>query len=221
MAVFTVSVSVALWLSNRSYKRQNVELRNSLAELAEATPAAVDNDPSAWITERLNELDTEDPLTPLVSCVLNQQVSPEESFSDSLQALIGQVATSGEDSESDGESLALLQQELADTKAELEALGAQQSQGDEDGGSATPEELKTLLQQFTKDSREMMICIQALEQENAELKAELEKAATTPTPAGEAAEPENSDSDTNLADLADVFDVDESSSPEPDTGAAA
>ncbi|MFT7653360.1 MAG: hypothetical protein ACI9ON_003047 [Limisphaerales bacterium] len=35
------------------------------------------------------------------------------------------------------------------------------------------EVLKNLLQQFTKDSREMMQCIQELEKENAELKAQL------------------------------------------------
>ena len=48
------------------------------------------------------------------------------------------------------------------------------------------EELKTLLQQFTRDSREMMACIQTLEAENAQLRELLGDDAPAPATPEEA-----------------------------------
>lgn len=60
----------------------------------------------------------------------------------------------------------LLQQQLEEARAEL---NKQQSSSEDAEEHA--EDLKKLLQQFTKDSRDMMGCIQDLERENARLKA--------------------------------------------------
>jgi len=64
---------------------------------------------------------------------------------------------------------AALEAELATLKAERDAAP--------DGGGVVPvnlereRELKALVQQFTRDSREMLSCIQSLESENRELRA--------------------------------------------------
>ncbi|MCB1685532.1 MAG: hypothetical protein R3E82_07170 [Pseudomonadales bacterium] len=59
----------------------------------------------------------------------------------------------------------LLQKELEQTRAQLESKLASGEAAEEQA-----EDLKTLLQQFTKDSRDMMACIQQLETENATLR---------------------------------------------------
>ena len=62
----------------------------------------------------------------------------------------------------------LLNQQLADAQAELATLKAVAE------GEEQEEDLKALLQQFTRDSRDMMACIQELEQENRQLRERLE-----------------------------------------------
>ncbi len=62
----------------------------------------------------------------------------------------------------------LLQQELDKLRGELSQQSADGANADEQA-----EDLKGLLQQFTKDSRDMMACIQKLEAENANLRQQL------------------------------------------------
>jgi len=62
----------------------------------------------------------------------------------------------------------LLQKELDQTRTQLESKLASGEEAEEQA-----EDLKTLLQQFTKDSRDMMACIQQLETENAALRQQL------------------------------------------------
>ena len=66
----------------------------------------------------------------------------------------------------------LLQKELQQTKTLLETKVASGENAEEQA-----EDLKTLLQQFTKDSRDMMACIQQLETENADLRSQLDPTA--------------------------------------------
>ena len=69
-------------------------------------------------------------------------------------------------------SHAALETELATLKAEREAAPAI---GDDAAPTnlARERELKSLVQQFTRDSREMLSCIQSLESENRELRASI------------------------------------------------
>lgn len=62
----------------------------------------------------------------------------------------------------------LLQKELDQIRTHLESKLASGEEAEEQA-----EDLKTLLQQFTKDSRDMMACIQQLETENAALRQRL------------------------------------------------
>ena len=74
----------------------------------------------------------------------------------------------------------LLQQELDTARGELSQHSAEGEEAEEQA-----EDLKGLLQQFTKDSRDMMMCIQKLEAENANLRQQLglkESAATESDP---------------------------------------
>ena len=63
----------------------------------------------------------------------------------------------------------LLQQEIDKLRDEL---SQQQASGED--AQEQENDLKSLLQQFTKDSRDMMACIQKLETENAQLRQQLE-----------------------------------------------
>lgn len=71
----------------------------------------------------------------------------------------------------------LLQKELDQTRTLLETKLASGEEAEEQA-----EDLKTLLQQFTKDSRDMMACIQQLETENASLRQQLGDAPGQPGP---------------------------------------
>ena len=62
----------------------------------------------------------------------------------------------------------LLQQENDKLRGQLSQQSADGADADEQA-----EDLKALLQQFTKDSRDMMACIQKLEAENANLRQQL------------------------------------------------
>ena len=64
--------------------------------------------------------------------------------------------------------------ELAAAKAEVAALNARIAELEAEQPSSTEDEdLKELLQQFTRDSRDMLSCIQGLEEENQTLRQQL------------------------------------------------
>ena len=91
---------------------------------------------------------------------------PNDLSADAIDALMDSEAQT--ETASDGElDAAALQAENDALKAELEQLKS----------SGSDEDLRNLLKQFTQDSREMMGCIQDLERENADLKAQLESSA--------------------------------------------
>ena len=68
---------------------------------------------------------------------------------------------------------AMLEAELATLRAEREALAADPAAATAPTNIARERELKALVQQFTRDSREMLTCIQALESENQSLRGTL------------------------------------------------
>ncbi len=68
---------------------------------------------------------------------------------------------------------AALEVEIVSLKAERDAHAAASEPGAAPGNIARERELKALVQQFTRDSREMLSCIQTLESENKELRASL------------------------------------------------
>lgn len=68
---------------------------------------------------------------------------------------------------------AALMAEVAALKAERDAHSAASEPGAAPANMARERELKALVQQFTRDSREMLTCIQTLESENKELRASL------------------------------------------------
>ncbi len=68
---------------------------------------------------------------------------------------------------------AALEAENASLKAERDAHTAVSEPGAAPASMARERELKALVQQFTRDSREMLTCIQTLESENKELRTSL------------------------------------------------
>jgi predicted nucleic acid-binding Zn-ribbon protein len=93
-----------------------------------------------------------------------------------LEPHLGQSGGSDPDAAAALEALkaahASLEAELAALRSEREASGGESS-GAAPANIARERELKVLVQQFTRDSREMLTCIQALESENQSLRATL------------------------------------------------
>jgi hypothetical protein len=191
MSVVTIGVSVALWLRIRAVNGQNTTLREALSTLEEERAKQPDSDEIArqWLQAKIDVLDPTDDLTPMVDRVLRQQIEPSEDFAEAVRGLVAPPTTEAGLVDADIDALlndvsadepaapapvssdeagrvALLEAQLEEALAEINTL---KSLTEED----EPEELKALLQQFTRDSREMMACIQALEKENAELRAQL------------------------------------------------
>ena len=122
--------------------------------------------PEPWPEGEGSEPQAEEPAEEAV--VAAEDADPNDLSADAIDALMDTEAESEPQTASDGElDAAALQAENTALKAELEQLKS----------SGSDEDLRNLLKQFTQDSREMMGCIQDLERENADLKAQLESSA--------------------------------------------
>ena len=172
MALIMIGVGLAFGLNNRKLSQQNDQLRQTLDAQSAQTP-----DPADLIKKALENFPQDDPLQPVYQAVLNNAVQPEKGFSEKLRTLL---------SESGADNSATLQARIEELEKAL-AESAGPSVASEDGEQVEADELKSLLQQFTHDSREMMACIAELEHENAKLKQQLEadEAQATTAPATE------------------------------------
>ena len=131
------------------------------------------------LTARLEMLDgeaarteTQSPVSAIRRLVLRSELSGEPFDVAPLLAQAG-----GNDAES-AAAIDALKATNVTLEAELAALRAGRAiAGPTSGGAGAPaniereRELKSLVQQFTRDSREMLACIQSLESENKELRA--------------------------------------------------
>ena len=169
MALITVGVALAFGLHNRKLASQNTQLRAHLDQKQAALESPAPTDPKEALRAAIASTDTETPFQPLFLALAENVLSPAEDFSERLVQLLTELEL-GTPSDTQGGDSQALQARIAELEAELAA--AQNDPIDPD--DVQSEELKTLLQQFTHDSREMMACIQALEEENADLKTELE-----------------------------------------------
>ena len=196
MFLVTVGVSIALGLRIRGVNKLNGELREHAEVVNEsiATLEANQNpSPKEWVAEKVEGLDAEDPHTPLLKLVLEHAAKKNRKFA----------------------------KELPDAVAACGLVAA--SEGGEAGVSEDQsEDLKNLLQQFTKDSREMMACIQSLEKENASLREQLglddndaPAADTTPAPEAATTAASSDDADNNDRTTETAPDA-----PEPDAESA-
>lgn len=161
MFIITVGTCLAFWLRLRGVAKQNEQLRVALqAQKDETTPS-----PAAWVAVQLAALPANGAATPVISLVLKHALDPQGDIESLLRTAFAEGGLSIDSDHT--EQLATLEAELEAAKAAAEAIT---EPGGEDDRT---EELKQLLQQFTRDSREMMACIQTLETENAELRSRL------------------------------------------------
>lgn len=161
MFIITVGTCLAFWLRLRGVSQQNEQLRQTL----EAQNDESESSPAAWVQTQLDALPVDGTTTPVISLVLQHALAPQGDIESQLRRAF---ADGGLAFDADyTEQIAALQAELETAKAAAEAVP------ECDGENDRTEELKQLLQQFTRDSREMMACIQSLETENAELRSRL------------------------------------------------
>ena len=175
MFIITVGVSLACLLRMRGTQRQNLQLREHIESLEAPDEAAVS--PDTWVNERIDQLPADDVSTPLIKLVLQHSLQATPDFADKLGETLHQAGLGGGGDADSDERIAQLEEELSAAKAAVDAMP-------EDSDGERAEELKTLLQQFTKDSREMMACIQSLEAENAQLREQLGEPPPGETSAG-------------------------------------
>lgn len=180
MFIITVGTCLAFWLRLRGVSQQNEQLRQAL----EAQTDGSDPSPAAWIQAQLDALPADGATTPVISLVLQHSLNPQGDIESQLR---NAFADGGLAVDADyAEQIAALEAELETAKAAAEAFPDSEGEGEND----RTEELKQLLQQFTRDSREMMACIQSLETENAELRNRLGLDESEPVlPAGEEEKP--------------------------------
>ncbi|MCR9262190.1 MAG: YtjB family periplasmic protein [Pseudomonadaceae bacterium] len=161
MFIITVGTCLAFWLRLRGVSQQNEQLRQAL----EAQTDDSDPSPAAWIQAQLDALPADGATTPVIRLVLQHSLNPQGEIESQLR---NAFADGGLAVDADyAEQIAALEAELETAKAAAEAFTDSECENDR------TEELKQLLQQFTRDSREMMACIQSLETENAELRNRL------------------------------------------------
>ncbi|XOV81459.1 MAG: hypothetical protein ACFHXK_11280 [bacterium] len=161
MFIITVGTCLAFWLRLRGVSRQNAQLRQAL----EAHNETSDASPAVWVQEQLAKLPADSPTAPIISLILQHALAPGEDLDSLLHQAIADAGFASDAGHQ--EALAALQAELDATKAAADAIADGSTENDR------TEELKQLLQQFTRDSREMMACIQSLETENAALRKRL------------------------------------------------
>jgi hypothetical protein len=169
--VIALGVSIAFWLRIRAIKQQNEALRTYCDSLR----AAESNPDSDWSSDILNALDAEHPLTPLQRIVLEHAVAPKADLDEQLKAAIGAAGLFESDADAHDEQ----NERIAELEAQLAGLTEPANSDDLPPGEQQ-NELRALLRQFTQDSREMMLCIQTLEKENAALLGQLTELGVTP-----------------------------------------
>ena len=180
MFLLMLSVTTALTLHIRAIKKQNQTLREHIDHLETESadqPAETDDasqSPAAWVETYLASLDDELTAKPVLKAMLENALNPDDGFYESLPSLLSEagLAEIGGDSE--------LKAKIVELEAALATAQAEQQDKGEEEEPAQSDELKELLQQFTKDSREMMECIQTLETENMSLREQLTEAGITP-----------------------------------------
>lgn len=161
MGLLALGICTAFFLHARTLKGQNAVLRRRIAQ-AEAAPSkqTTESDPSAkkeWVRAYLETLPQENPTYPIIKAVLRNALRPKEDFLARFPEIVANAGFDSADSSGD--------QPASDRITELETqLRASENSADLNHTQAA--ELKTLLRQFTQDSREMMACIQHLEREN-------------------------------------------------------
>lgn len=161
MGLLAVGISTAFFLHARTLKTQNTVLRRRIAQV-EATPSKQSGESDSpsmkeWVRAHLETLPQEDPAYPIIKAVLRNAIRPKEDFSARFPEI---VAKAGFDP-GDGLDDQATQDRIIELESQLQA-----SENSADLNHTQAAELKTLLQQFTRDSREMMACIQHLEREN-------------------------------------------------------
>ncbi len=161
MFIITVGTCLAFWLRLRGVSQQNEQLRQAL----EAQNGESESSPAAWVQTQLDALPADGATTPVISLVLQHALAPQGDIEGQLRRAFADGGLSFDVDYT--EQIAALQADLETAKAAAEAVP------EGDGENDRTEELKQLLQQFTRDSREMMACIQSLETENAELRGRL------------------------------------------------
>jgi hypothetical protein len=181
-----VSTALLLW-RGRSAAKARAELESrcdaARAALEEGTTLlnarVATRDWKQELTSRLEALDAEaaatselNPMTAVRRLVLRAELTGGAIDLEPHLAGGAGEASGGAEVEALKATNAILEAELATLRAEREALAA-------DPAAAAPtniareRELKALVQQFTRDSREMLTCIQALESENQALRGSL------------------------------------------------
>jgi len=161
MFIITVGTCLAFWLRLRGVSQQNEQLRQALETQNDESTSG----PATWVQSQLDALPADGATTPVISLVLQHALDPQGDIESQLRSAF---ADGGLSVDADyTEQIAALEAELETAKAAAEALPEAGGENDR------TEELKQLLQQFTRDSREMMACIQSLETENAELRKRL------------------------------------------------
>ena len=217
MALLAIGLSTAFFLHARTYKKQNDELRTHLTALeASSSDEEAHPSPREWTKEHLASIPEDNPAHAIVKAVLKNALRSKDDFLDKLPEIIATAGFGGgEVSDTDAAA------RIAELEAQLEAVQAAGGAGPDDDQSA---ELKSLLQQFTNDSREMMACIQQLEAENAQLKRQLEGADEGTPPQEKSAEavaadkPEEalaSDAQATEEEPSEVEDIDQDTKEEP------
>lgn len=180
---------VALRASSAGKGRAELEAKCEAARLAlEEGKALLDARPAThdWkkeLTARLATLDAEaastadpSPEVAIRRVILRSELSGEPAdLSSHLSRAGGAPSTDTAAIETLKATNAALETELAALKAaSLASASASSTEGDNAPANLARErELKSLVQQFTRDSREMLNCIQALESENRDLRASM------------------------------------------------
>lgn len=177
MALITIGVSVAFALHNRKLNSQNQQLRAHLEAVPEPLEAVIPSG-EELINQALAKIAADDPCRELIDAVLHNALDPQDDFSATLRALV-ENSTLNAAAETDSADVEALHTRIAELEVQLAANADSPTEPAADN-AAEAEELKTLLQQFTHDSREMMACIQELERENVQLREKLLDAGIDP-----------------------------------------
>ena len=156
LSIVTVGVTVAFWLRNRELKKRYGVLEQASAHASTAVEAARDQltqGTDAWFNERLGSLTEEDEVTTIQRMVLENEREPSAEFDDKLRKQLSSTESA--------------------QRALNAALDAAVPDIADDDATQEEEDLKELLQQFTKESRGMTSDIQNLRSENKMLREQL------------------------------------------------
>jgi hypothetical protein len=165
MFLIALAISTACWLRMRGANAQNAQLREQLENHINQ-PVSEHSSPEDWLKAQVQELPADTTGTAVAQLVCAHLLEANPQFEEALIDTMTAAGLANADSQTD----ATHTQQIAALEAELASL---QEASESGGEGERTEELKSLLQQFTKDSREMMACIQTLETENALLKEQL------------------------------------------------